>query len=336
MRIGVLGAAKIAHRSSVPALLATPGIEVAGVAARDFARAREFADVHGIAAYADYRSVIDDDDVDAVYIPLPVGLHAEWALAALQSGKHVLCEKSLAGSYDEVRDIVAAARADHLVVVENFMCERHPQNEFVRAQIADGAVGPIRHAALSFGFPPFPADDLRNSRALAGGALNDAGAYCVDMAAFYLGRWPTAVTASLADADYEVDVIGSALLEYTAGLTAAVSFGFLHDYRNEARIWGDSGQIEIQRAFSIPADRRPDVTITRNTVADRIDLPPADQFALQMGYFRDLVASGNGAAELERRLRHAAVMEAVRRSAAQHRRVTLDELADWTPPEVSR
>ncbi|MGU3644474.1 Gfo/Idh/MocA family protein [Microbacterium sp. C23T] len=326
MRIGVLGAAKIADRSSVPAMQATDGLEVVGVAARSASRAAEFAARHDIRSYESYADVIDDSSVDAVYVPLPVGLHFEWSLAALRAGKHVLCEKSLAGSYTDCLTLIEEARARELVLFENFMCERHPQNQFIRDAIADGEIGEIRHASLSFGFPPFPRDDLRNSAELQGGALNDAGAYCLDMAAFYLGAQPSAVTATLSSADYDVDVIGAAFLEFDGGATAAASFGFLHDYRNEARFWGSAGQIDIDRAYSIPADRPPHVTITRNTASERVDLAAADQFALQMARFRDAVRDGDGNAELINRERHARTMEAARISAAEHRRVVVEEV----------
>ncbi|MFE5409114.1 Gfo/Idh/MocA family protein [Microbacterium sp. NPDC056569] len=306
-------------------MLGTPGVEVAGVAARARDRAVEFAARHDIPVFDGYRAIIDDPSIDAVYIPLPVGLHAQWALAALEAGKHVLCEKSLAASYGECAAILDAAAASDLVVVENFMCERHPQNEFVRDGIADGLIGTVHHISLSFGFPPFPPDDLRNSVELGGGALNDAGAYCLDMASFYLGAAPEAVTATLRGEPGGVDLVGAVLLEFANGTTAAASFGFEYDYRNEARFWGSSGQLDIDRSFSIPADRTPAVTLTRNTVRERLDIPAADQFALQVAYFRDLVARGDGSTELASRRRHAAVMEAVRTSAVENRRVRLDD-----------
>lgn len=324
VRVGVLGAAKIANRSMVPALLATDGIHVAGVAARDANRAIEFGRTHGIAAYPDYTSIVEASDIDAVYIPLPVGLHARWALAALESGKHVLVEKSLAGNLGDCLRVLDTASRLGLVVLENFMCERHPQGEWVRHAVSSGALGDVHHASLSFGFPPFPAEDLRNSLELEGGALNDAGAYCVDMAAFYLGRWPTAVTASLERHDMDVDTVGAAFLEFGGGLTASISFGFEHDYRNEARVWGRTGQVDIDRSFSIPADRIPQVTVTRNTEVTRIDLEPADQFALQAAYFRDLIEGESSAAEESvRRRRHAITMDAIRRSAATGQRIVI-------------
>jgi len=320
----VLGAAKIADRSSVPALSSTAGIEVAGVAARDFERAESFAARHGIDAYPTYASLVADASIDAVYIPLPVGLHARWAVAALEAGKHVLVEKSLAGNLQDCLRMIDTARDLGLVVLENFMCERHPQNEWLRDALRAGDLGAVRHVSLSFGFPPFPPDDLRNSLLLEGGALNDAGAYCLDMAAFYLGMWPLAVTAQLDNLGGEVDQVGAAFLEYPGGTSVMASFGFGHDYRNEVRVWGQHGQIDIDRCFSIPRDREPVVHLTRNTEVTRISLPAADQFALQMRYFRDLILDPHTANEANRRRSHAVVMDAVRRSSKSGERIELD------------
>lgn len=327
MIFGILGAAKIADRSSVPAMHQAEGVEARLVAARSAERAGEFAARHDLQVAASYEDVLTDPDVTAVYVPLPNGLHHEWVLRALEAGKHVLCEKSLTGSYAQSRELVELAAERELVLVENFMCENHPQHEAVRSLLSSGDLGELRHLSLSFGFPPFPRDDQRNDASLAGGALNDAGAYCAFMSGYYVGRAPERVSASLGRQDYDVDVVGSALLHYGDGLTSSLSFGFLHDYRNEIRLWGSRGQIDIDRAFSIPADRLPSVTLTRNTERERLDVPAANQFVAQMERFARLCASpGARTAEYEKISAQAALLEAVRLSSARREDVALAEV----------
>lgn len=303
-------------------MLATDEVTVAGIAARDPRRAAEFAEKHRVPFFTTYSELISSPSVDAVYIPLPVGLHTEWALAALSAGKHVLVEKSLAGTFDDCARVLRTARSRNLVVLENFMCERHPQNVWIRNEVMHGNVGRVQHAELSFGFPPFPPDDQRNSIALQGGALNDAGAYCIDMAAYYLNEWPTAVSGHLRRGPSGVDVAGAALLEYASGATASIAFGFDHDYRNNTRLWGQTGQIDVYRCFSIRPDEKPRISVTRNSQVEDIDIEPADQFQLQISYFRDLVnGKSSAASEMTRRAAHAVVMDAVRRSSALRKRV---------------
>ncbi|WP_168916298.1 Gfo/Idh/MocA family protein [Microcella flavibacter] len=329
LSLGVLGAAKIAEKSTLPAIVATPGIELTAIASRDASRASALVERFGGTAREEYEQIIDDPSIDAVYVPLPIGLHREWVGRALRAGKHVLCEKSLAGSYDAVRELVGLARERELVLFENFMCETHPQSLVVRETIANGGIGDLAHLSLSFGFPAFPADDQRNSRALQGGALNDAGAYCADMAVFYSSRLPVSVVATAQSRGAEVDQWGTAALTLESGVVAHLSYGFGLDYRNEARLWGETGRIEVDRAFSIPADRRPSVTVTRNTAATVLDIAAADQFRTQIERFVRTVRDGSGAVELDRRQAHGLLMECIRRSAWEDRSVRLSEHDDW-------
>jgi len=313
----------------LPAITATPGVELAAIASRSAERAASLAERFGGSVRGSYDEVIDDPDIDAVYVPLPIGLHGEWVGRALRAGKHVLSEKSLAGSYADVCELVQLARAQSLVLFENFMCETHPQSIAVRETIGAGGIGDLAHLALFFGFPAFAADDQRNSRELEGGALNDAGAYCLDMAVFYTGRLPVSVWASADQRGADVDQWGSATLHLKGGAVAQLSYGFGLDYRNEVEIWGTSGSIHVDRAFSIPADRLPSVVLTRNTVRSSIEIPAADQFQTQVRRFAETIRIGSGAIELDRRQAHGLIMDSVRRSAAEDRVVAMSEHPDW-------
>ena len=315
----------------VPAMIAADGVDVVRVAARDRARAEAFAAEHGLGVADDYAAIVAAEDIDAVYIPLPTSLHAHWALEALQHGKHVLSEKSLTGGYAAAAPLFSTALGNDLSLFENFMCERHPQNLEVRSLMASGALGDIREISLAFGFPPFPSDDQRNSAALEGGALNDAGAYCIDMATFYLDEYPESITMASAQLGLEVDAAGSGMMQFPSGAAAHIGFGFSHDYRNQALIWGSGGRVEIDRAFSIPSDRRPSVVLTRNTVARQLDLEPADQFQAQVNHFRDSTTDARlRRSEIARRWLHSLVMQAARDSASQRRTVRMDEYEDWS------
>lgn len=329
LTFGILGAAKIADRYTIAAMLATEGVEVAGVAARDRARARALAEKFGIGVFDSYDDVIASPNVNAVYIPLPIGLHKEWAIKALEAGKHVLCEKSLTGRYEDCAEVIELARERGLALLENFMCETHPQSIYVRDAVAAGSIGRVWNASLSFGFPPFPADDLRNSAELEGGALNDAGAYCFDMAMFYLGKKPVSVFSVTSNHNFDVDIIGSSMIVFDDQSTANLTYGFSYDYRNEVRLWGESGQIDIDRAFSIPADRLPTVTITRNTVAEPVAIEAANQFETQIARFGSLVAGEGREAALDRMHAHALLMHASRVSAAENRLIEMSEFAAW-------
>jgi predicted dehydrogenase len=197
IRIGVLGAARIAPPAILRPAQHVPEVEVTTVAARDRVRAKEFADHHGIARVADsYQALVDDDQLDAIYVPLPNGLHGRWTKAALAAGKHVLCEKPFTANGDEARSVAeAAAASPDLVVMEAFHYRYHPL--FIRARqlIDEGAVGNVRHIETALCFPLPMRGDIRWQLALAGGAQMDAGCYAVHMLRHLAGAEPKVETA---------------------------------------------------------------------------------------------------------------------------------------------
>lgn len=331
VNFGILGAADIAKRYTGAALSAAHGSALAAIAARDVARAEDLAQRLGAQALGSYDEVIDDPSIDAVYIPLPIGLHAHWALRAIERGKHVLCEKSLAGSLDDALAIIGAAREAGVLVMENFMCTYHEQNLRVRELIRGGGIGRLAVAEFSFGFPPIAPDDLKYNAELQGGALNDAGAYCLKMARYHVPSTPEWVHAVWSSGTKEVDIQGAAMLGFTGGEVAHLAWGFDNDYRNESRFWGQSGQVEIDRSFSIPPDRRPAVTLVRNGQREDLDLEPMNHFTALIGDFVRRAESGETTDVLRELAVQAVMLEATRRSAHERRPVKFAELPGWAP-----
>ena len=197
LRIGCLGAAKIAPAALVRPSRANDGTVCAAVAARDPDRARAFAAKHGIAkVHESYEALLEDDELDAVYNPLPNGLHGLWTLRALDHGKHVLCEKPFTANAREARRVADAAEGSGLVVMEAFHWRYHPMAARMLEVIGSGELGDVRRieAALCFPLPLFK--DIRWQLPLAGGALMDAGCYPVHMVRTLAGAEPTVVSAS--------------------------------------------------------------------------------------------------------------------------------------------
>ncbi len=180
VRIGILGAAKIAPSALVKPAREIAHVEVTAVAARDPARAAEFAKKHGIPRTLDsYQALIDDPDLDAIYNPLPNGLHAEWTLKAIAAGKHVLCEKPFTSNAREATEVAAAATAAGVVVTEAFHYRYHPLAERMRSIAHSGELGDLREIRTSVCFPLPKFSDIRYDYALGGGAMMDAGCYAL-------------------------------------------------------------------------------------------------------------------------------------------------------------
>ncbi|MBF6353225.1 Gfo/Idh/MocA family oxidoreductase [Nocardia higoensis] len=223
LRFGILGAARIAPAAVIAPTRRNPEVAVTAVAARDRARAERFAGKHGIGrVYDSYPALLDDPDIDAVYIPLPNGLHGRWTRAALAAGKHVLCEKPFTADAAEAREIGALAEQSGLVVMEAFHYRYHPLTTAAEEVVASGELGTLRHveAAVCFPLPRF--SDIRYDYDLAGGALMDAGCYAVHMARLLGGAEPEVVAARAKLRDPRVDRAMRADLRFASGHTGGV------------------------------------------------------------------------------------------------------------------
>ena len=221
LRIGILGAARIAPLALIKPAKGNVEVVVAAVAARDAARAQAFAAKHGIArVHEDYETLIADPDLDAIYIPLPNGLHGRWIRAALGTGKHVLCEKPFTANAAEAREIAELAAKSGRVMMEAFHYRYHPLALRVEQIIASGELGTLERveAALCFPLPKF--SDIRYNYSLAGGATMDAGCYAVDMARTFGGGTPEVVSAQAKLRDPQIDRAMTAELRFPAGTPA--------------------------------------------------------------------------------------------------------------------
>ena len=164
-RVGIMGCAAIAKRSLAPAYAAHPSFQLTAIASRTAEKAQEFAVQYG-ARSCSYDELVTANDVDLIYCPLPTGLHAEWVEKCLLAAKHVLCEKSLASTYEEVSHLVELARARHLLLMESFQFRFHAQNLYVKKLLQEGPIGPLRQVVIRFGIPPFPEGAAKSGRAV--------------------------------------------------------------------------------------------------------------------------------------------------------------------------
>jgi NDP-hexose-3-ketoreductase len=257
---------------------------------------------------------LDRDDVDAVYIALPTGMHHAWARRALEAGKHVLVEKPLATSLAEAEELVATARKCGRWLADNFGFVHHSQHASVRKLIADGRIGQPRMFSGAFGIPPLPANDIRYRPELGGGALLDLGVYPLRAAQLMLGTDLTVVGSVLRmDADRGVDLGGSALLSSAQGVTVQVTFSFQSSYRSTYSIWGSAGRITVGRAFTPPATMQPVLRLERQGSVEDITLPADDQFAnLTRSFAQRVLERSDFDSHGEALLHHAGLVEQTR------------------------
>jgi predicted dehydrogenase len=248
LRIGVLGAARIAPLALINPAKQNSEVVVAAVAARDASRADAFAAKHDIPrVHESYEALIADPDLDAVYNPLPNGLHGRWTRAALAAGKHVLCEKPFTANAAEAREIADLAAQSDRVVMEAFHYRYHPLALRVEEIIASGELGKLERveAALCFPLPKF--SDIRYNYFLAGGATMDAGCYAVHMVRTFGGETPEVVSAQAKLRDPQVDRAMTAELRFGGGHTGRVRCSMWSSRLLEisAHVVGDRGELRV-------------------------------------------------------------------------------------------
>jgi predicted dehydrogenase len=255
LRIGLLGAARIAPMALLRPAQRVPELRVVALAARDPEKARRFAARHGIPrVLGSYEALLADPDVDAVYNPLPNGLHCEWTIRALRAGKHVLCEKPIAANAEQAERMAAAARETGRTLVEAFHWRYHPLAERMRAVIAGGELGRVRHLEAWFCFPMIFPNDIRWRWDLAGGSLMDAGCYTISMLR-HLAAADPAVPAAEPEVvrarawlrSPQVDRRTEAELRWPDGRTGKLVCGLLTGtiVRTSLRVTGDAGEMRV-------------------------------------------------------------------------------------------
>jgi dTDP-3,4-didehydro-2,6-dideoxy-alpha-D-glucose 3-reductase len=286
LNIAVMGCAGIALRSMIPAIKATPQWNLVAVASRSKEKAGQFARLFSCAAVTGYDDLLKFTDIDAVYLPLPTGLHDEWINKCLAAGKHVLAEKAIAPGYHSAEAMVAAARPKNLVLMEDFMFLYHSQHKFIFEMLGNNEIGEIRVFRSSFGFPPLPKTDFRYDDRVGGGALLDAAGYTVRAAHFILGDDVVAKAAQLfIDPESGTNIWGGAFLANDKGVSAQLGFGFDHFYQCNYEIWGSRGKIVAERAFTPRADYSPTVIVEKQGERHEYMLKPDNHFIGSLSEF---------------------------------------------------
>jgi predicted dehydrogenase len=248
LRIGILGAARIAPMALVRPARAVEGVVVAAVAARDAARAREFAAKHGIARVHDtYSALIADPELDAIYNPLPNSHHCVWTVRALEAGKHVLCEKPLASNAAEAETMAAAAARTGRILFEAFHWRYHPLAARMLEVLASGAIGRTLHVAATFCVPLLIPGDIRYRLDLAGGATMDTGCYAIHVARTLAGAEPAVKSAQVKLSSPNVDRWMAAELAFPQGFSGRVecSLASARLLAASARVVGDRGELRV-------------------------------------------------------------------------------------------
>jgi dTDP-3,4-didehydro-2,6-dideoxy-alpha-D-glucose 3-reductase len=319
LRLGILGGASIAKRLMIPAIKSLPThFELVALASRTKHKADEFAAMFGMESIEGYDNLIDRTDIDAIYMPLPTGVHEEWVLKCLSAGKHVLVEKSVAIDFASAERMVDMARANDLLIMENFMFQFHSQHQWVWDLLAANEIGSMRLFRAQFGFPPLDKKGFRYNKNDGGGALIDAGAYTVKASRWFL-KTPLQVTAAAMFVDLEtgVDIFGNATLMNDQGLTAQVSYGFDNFYQCNYEIWGSKGKIVVERSYTPKPDEKPFIVLEKHGLHTRNEMDADNHFANLLKEFYLSVQNKDHARHLDEVLEQSRVLSEIEKKAVK-------------------
>ncbi|MBO7048729.1 MAG: Gfo/Idh/MocA family oxidoreductase [Spirochaetia bacterium] len=290
MKIGLIGASDIAFRRFLPALKKCTEIEYIGVASRSLGKSDKFKETFGGKIYSSYESLLNDNNVDAVYVSLPPALHFEWGKKVLLSGKHLLMEKPFTISFSQTKELLEIAKNNNLAVHENYMFLYHNQMKKIKEIINNGDLGELRLIRMAFGFPKRAEGDFRYNKALGGGALFDCGGYPVRLALDLLGEDIRATQARLIQPhNYSIDLYGNAVLESNNGLCAQITFGMDNSYKCELEIWGSKANLFTNRIFTAPPEFAPKIEIQEAKGERAYNLDADNSFMNSIRFFLECI-----------------------------------------------
>ncbi len=296
-------------------------VEILAVASREQASAEQYARAYDIErAYGGYDSLLADPDVEVVYISLPNSLHVEWAVRALEAGKHVLCEKPLSRHVTEVQRAFDVAEREGRLLMEAFMYRHNPQTKRLKELVDDGAVGRVRMIRGAFSFVAGDPANVRLAGGLDGGALMDVGCYCVSGARLLAGE-PERVSAEQSLGGDGVDVAFAATMRFKGDLLAHFDAGLALANRDELEVVGDAGALFLDDPWHC---RKPVIELRRDDGVERIELDAVDSYRLEAENLSAAIR-GDGAPLLGREdaICQARTIEALYQSADSGQMVTL-------------
>lgn len=289
VRWGILSTANIGRARVIPAIHSSRNGVVAAVASRNEDHARDFAGKMDILkSYGNYEELLNDAEVDAIYIPLPNSLHAEWSIRCAEANKPTLCEKPLARNAIEAQRMVDAFSSKHLLFAEAFMYRFHPQTQRVKEMITGGLIGDVRVVQANFSFSVRSEDNIRLDKNLAGGALMDVGSYCVDLMRSITNMEPdTASATAQVGPSTGVDETLAGIMGFPSGAVGHFDCSLRLPWRHSYDIRGTNGRILVEEGFVMNPEAETVIHHWQGEHHQEIVIPPANHYTIMVEDFAD-------------------------------------------------
>jgi len=320
IRWGILSTAKIGRDKVIPAIQKSNLCEVAAIASRQKEPAeKEAAKLNIQKAYGSYEELLNDHEIDAVYIPLPNHLHVEWSIKALQAGKHVLCEKPIGLSAEEAKKLLDTSRQyPHLKIMEAFMYRFHPQWQKAKELINGGKIGELKTIHSFFSYYNIDPNNIRNQNDKGGGGLMDIGCYNISLSRFVFDDEPKKVLGVVEyDPDTKTDRLASGILQFAKGSSVFTCSTQLIPYQR-VNIFGTDARIEIEIPFNAPPDKATRLWLHSKTGTEEMVFDAIDQYTLEADRFAKAIFEDSAVpTSLEDAVNNMKVIEAVFESSKE-------------------
>lgn len=318
VRWGILSTAKIGREKVIPAMQAGEFCEVIAIASRDKEHAMSEAKRLNIQkAYGSYEELLNDAEVDAVYIPLPNNLHVPWAIKSIEANKHVLCEKPIGLTSSEAKQLVAVASSKpHLKIMEAFMYRFHPQWQRSLKLVKDGAIGELKAIHSFFTYYNVDKNNIRNKKNIGGGGMMDIGCYCISLSRFIFGKEPEMVMGIIEyDPELQTDRMASAIMDFSKGTSSFTCSTQLSPYQR-VNILGTKGRIEIEIPFNAPPHKATRIWLTTESGTEEITFEPVNQYTIQGDLFSKAILNNTPVpTDLQDAVSNMKIIEAIFKSA---------------------
>jgi predicted dehydrogenase len=313
IKFGIIGCSSIARKSTIPAIITGKNSVLEMIGSRSITKAKKFAKEFDCSEFGSYDDVLNNQNIDAVYISLPMSMHEEWAIKAAKSKKHILCEKSATLSYNSAKKIVKECNNNNVKIMENFVFKFHPQHKKFLDLIKKNTIGNIHTFSSKYGFN-------FSLKKFGGGALNDVGCYLISASIFIFKDIPTSVFCNLeTNNKLNIDIRGSILLTFPKNKSALLSFGYDNYFQSTYDVWGTKGLIKVERAFNVTKDMKTIISLNQNDKIKKILIPTANQFQLTIENFCAKIKNNTKTYDFEKEfLDQALIMDAVRKSSTQN------------------
>ena len=320
VRWGVLSTAKIGREKVIPAMQKGVYSSVVAIASENKDRLMEVAEHLNIpTVYHSYQALLDDPEIDAVYIPLPNHLHVPWAIKAIEANKHVLCEKPIAlSSAGAMQLLNALKQRPHLKVMEAFMYRFHPQWQHAKKLVTDGRLGELTTIQSFFSYYNIDPDNIRNQKDAGGGGMMDIGCYCISLARFIFGQEPKKVVGSVEfDPVLETDRLASGILDFSGRTSTFTCSTQLSPYQR-VNILGTEARLEIEIPFNAPPDKPTRIWLHSKKGTEEIVFEAIDQYTIQGDLFSKAIHDNTSVpTELEDAIQNMKIIESIFESAKQ-------------------